>query len=238
MNGWVKLHTSTIEWRWFTDVPTAHLWEYILLKANWKDKDFLNETIKRGSFVTSVANMSAESGLSPKQIRLAISKLERTGEITVRRTNKYSVISVVKWDEYQGSSNDEGKQTDTQRECQEETQTSSERATTEEYKTIRRKNIPPFIPPTLDEVRAYCNSRNSSVNPETFYEYFSTGGWKDSKGNPVRNWKQKLITWENHRNTNSVSKEEDKTVPTYDDTNNVCLPDSDLADILKEMRRI
>jgi len=55
-----------------------------------------------------------------------------------------------------------------------------------------------FVPPTLDEVKAYCQERNSCVDPNVFYEYFTTGGWKDSEGKPVKNWKQKLITWEKH----------------------------------------
>ena len=56
-------------------------------------------------------------------------------------------------------------------------------------------------PPTLEEVEAYCKERNSSVDPRQFWEYFEAGGWKDSKGNPVRNWKQKLITWEKFDNS-------------------------------------
>lgn len=61
-------------------------------------------------------------------------------------------------------------------------------------------------PPTLEEVKAYCKERNSPVNPEEFYEYFSTGNWIDSKGNKVKNWKQKLITWEKYnKGTNKPS---------------------------------
>ena len=55
-----------------------------------------------------------------------------------------------------------------------------------------------FTPPTLEEVEAYCKERNSSVNPKDFFDYFDTGHWIDSRGEPVRNWKQKIITWENH----------------------------------------
>ena len=46
-----------------------------------------------------------------------------------------------------------------------------------------------FTPPTLEEVQEYCRERNSSVDPKTFYEYFSAGNWVDSKGNKVKNWK-------------------------------------------------
>ena len=54
-----------------------------------------------------------------------------------------------------------------------------------------------FVPPTLEDVKAYCQERNNNVDPKRFYDYYQQGQWKDSKGNPVKNWKQKLITWEN-----------------------------------------
>lgn len=53
-----------------------------------------------------------------------------------------------------------------------------------------------FVPPTLEDVREYCIERGSKVDPVKFFDYFTAGGWKDSKGNPVKNWKQKLLTWE------------------------------------------
>lgn len=53
-----------------------------------------------------------------------------------------------------------------------------------------------FVPPTLEEVESYCKERNNSVDAKAFYDYYSAGEWKDSKGNPVKSWKQKLITWE------------------------------------------
>ena len=58
-----------------------------------------------------------------------------------------------------------------------------------------------FTPPTIEEVKSYCASRNSDVDPNKFYEYYNEGGWKDAKGNPVKNWKQKVITWEGRQST-------------------------------------
>lgn len=53
-----------------------------------------------------------------------------------------------------------------------------------------------FIPPTLEEIKEYAKQRNSLVNAKQFYDYFTAGNWIDSKGQKVRNWKQKFITWE------------------------------------------
>lgn len=57
--------------------------------------------------------------------------------------------------------------------------------------------------PTREEVRAYAKSRNSSVDPDRFYDYFTADPsrpWVDGKGQPVKNWKQKFITWEGRGN--------------------------------------
>ena len=53
-----------------------------------------------------------------------------------------------------------------------------------------------FIPPTFEEVQAYCNERQNTVDAKFFHDYFSSSGWVDSNGKAVRNWKQKIITWE------------------------------------------
>lgn len=55
-----------------------------------------------------------------------------------------------------------------------------------------------FVPPTLEEVEDYVRQRNSPVNARAFWEFFDAGHWTDSKGEPVRNWKQKLLIWEKH----------------------------------------
>ena len=58
----------------------------------------------------------------------------------------------------------------------------------------------PFKAPTLEEVKAYAKEAKLTVDCDRFYAYFTTPNdagqtWIDSKGNKVRNWKQKLQTW-------------------------------------------
>ena len=71
-----------------------------------------------------------------------------------------------------------------------------------------------FTTPTLEQVKEYAKEANLNIDCEKFYKYFTvpnpdTGKtWVDSKGNPVRNWKQKMLTWE-HRESKMNSKQQD-----------------------------
>lgn len=92
-----------------------------------------------------------------------------------------------------------------------------------------------FAPPTLEEISDYVKSRNSNVDPKRFFEYYSTPDssgrtWVDAKGNQVKNWKQKLITWESRDRTSPQGKRE--IVPDHLATRQVS--DDDLA----RMRRL
>ena len=79
-------------------------------------------------------------------------------------------------------------------------------------KREKSKSIRTFVPPTLEEVKAYATENNLNVDAERFYRYFTTPNdkgetWVDSKGNKVRNWKQKMLTWEK---MNSQSSKTDR----------------------------
>lgn len=89
--------------------------------------------------------------------------------------------------------------------------------TEEETKRARTKK--PFVPPTLEDVKAYVALRNSVVDPVEFWEYFNEGHWVDSEGKPVKAWKQKLLTWEHHqkyRKGNGKTRAAQDLDSTYD----------------------
>ena len=53
-----------------------------------------------------------------------------------------------------------------------------------------------FVPPTLDEVAAYCNERHNHISPSAFIDYYEARGWKYGTGKPMVNWKAAVRTWE------------------------------------------
>ena len=80
-----------------------------------------------------------------------------------------------------------------------------------------------FTPPTLEEVKAYASEAQLHVDPERFYRYFTTPNdkgetWVDSKGNKVKNWKQKMLTWDKTDSTikTAVAQEKPRKKSNFD----------------------
>ena len=59
----------------------------------------------------------------------------------------------------------------------------------------KKKTAKRFTPPTVDEVRAYCQERHNGIDPETFVDFYSSKGWKVGS-NPMKDWKAAVRTWE------------------------------------------
>ena len=102
--GYIKLDRKIQEWEWFGDASMLALWVHLLLLANWSEKEWRGEVIQRGSLVTSVSKLAFETGLSRSQVIYCLSKLKASGEIITESTNQHTRIRIVKYDMYQGDS--------------------------------------------------------------------------------------------------------------------------------------
>jgi hypothetical protein len=71
-----------------------------------------------------------------------------------------------------------------------------------------------FIPPTVDEVRAYCTERKNNVNPERFVDFYSSKGWMVGK-NRMKDWKACVRTWE-QRDKQEKGSNKSNHSPTFD----------------------
>lgn len=51
-----------------------------------------------------------------------------------------------------------------------------------------------FERPTLEEIKAYITEKGYSVDPEKFFNYYESNGWRVGK-NPMKNWRAAINTW-------------------------------------------
>ena len=101
LNGFIKLHRKLVAWGWYQDCVVKDVFLHLLLTANFKDSQWMGVTLKKGQLVTSYKHLSEDLAFSVRQVRTAIDKLKSTGEITTEATNRFTIITVVNWEEYQ-----------------------------------------------------------------------------------------------------------------------------------------
>ena len=103
MSGWIKLHRKLLDWEWYNDSVTKDLFLHLLLKANHEPGRWKGVDIDRGEVVTGRKVLAKELGFSERNIRTAINKLKSTNELTIKSTNRFSLIKLNNYDEYQVS---------------------------------------------------------------------------------------------------------------------------------------
>lgn len=55
-----------------------------------------------------------------------------------------------------------------------------------------------FVPPTLEEVKAYCDERQNGIDPQHFIDFYSAKNWFIGK-NKMKDWQAAVRTWESRR---------------------------------------
>ena len=82
-------------------------------------------------------------------------------------------------------------------------------------------NAKRFTPPTVEEVKAYCQERKNKVDPERFVDYYASQKWKKANGRPVSDWKACVRTWERGEKTpkrqNTFTDYEQRSEVDYDE---------------------
>lgn len=99
--GWIKLHRRFLEWEWFDEPNVMKIFIYLLLAANSKPKRWKGMVINRGQLVTSQRKLADYTQLTRMQVRIAINKLIKTGEIIVNATHNFCIITICNYKSYQ-----------------------------------------------------------------------------------------------------------------------------------------
>ena len=63
-----------------------------------------------------------------------------------------------------------------------------------------------FEPPTVEEVRAYCEERGNGIKADSFVDYYEARGWKLSNGCKVKDWKALVRRWEAFKKQKQTSR--------------------------------
>lgn len=203
--GYVKLWRKIHDTGFFKNHSVLALMVWALTKATYKPYSTLVSgvvvNLEPGQFVFTRRNAAEDLGLSQRQVRTAFSVLHKSQFMTSQATSRFTVITITNWDIYQNTEDANDQPID-----QQTTSPASGRRPTDDQQTThpqevkkgkKEKKKEGFVPPSLEEVTAYCLERGNGIDPEYFIAKNETIGWVTGKPpKPVQSWKGLIITWE------------------------------------------
>ena len=173
MSGWIKLHRSLLEWEWWDDKKATRLLLFLLCAVNHEEKKWKGVTIPAGSMVLSWETLSQKVGLTVQECRTSMKKLEKSQEVTRKTTNKYQLVTLVKWQKLQSSnSQTTSESTGKQQSTNKQLTTTKE---SKEVKEVKKKEVFNFKKELIDlnfdsllvsdwlEVRKLKKARNTKT---------------------------------------------------------------------------
>ena len=91
MDGFIKLERSLVDAAFYKDINCKVLFIHLRLMAAYNSYIFGPYELQAGQCVSSIRRLSAETGLSVKEVRNAIDRLIEYGEIEIRERKKASL---------------------------------------------------------------------------------------------------------------------------------------------------
>lgn len=197
--GFIKLHRSLLDWEWYDDPNSVRLLIHLLLSANYEPKKWHGLTIEPGQFVFSWEKLSKNLRLTVQQLRTAMNKLEQSEEIHRKSTNKYQVVTLLKWSKLQVHQQADNNQITIKQQSNNNQITTTKEG--KERKKEKNSTSVLFNAPDEFEFLSYAKQIYSDLKkdfePYEFaiknkFETWAAASWKDGNKKQIKNWKLKL----------------------------------------------
>ena len=137
-NGYIRLWRKSLDAGWIKNHKLWVFWTWCLLKATYKERDVIVGLqvirLMPGQFIFGRKKASKEIGLTEQEIRTIIDFLRSRQNLTIKSTNKFSIISIINWQAYQSE--------DTNEQPTKQPTTNQQLTTNNKVKKVKNNNIP------------------------------------------------------------------------------------------------
>ena len=241
VKGWISLYRS-VRHNWiYTSEPfdKFHAFVDLIFRAQYEDAKVLIKgqliELKKGQLLVGTDTLSKEWQWSRGKVLRFLKLLEQDEIISLDGTALGTVVTIENYSKYQDL-----RATD---DTTDEQRTDNGRATDRQRTDItkegkrRLKKVNNNIPPSVEEVRAYCQSRKNNVDPETFIDFYSSKDWYVGK-NKMTDWRAAVRNWERSRGASKSEEIKTKKYTEYkpDEKEPERISDAEQAARVRQMR--
>ena len=203
--GYVKVYRKSLDKGWVRNHKLWSVWTYCLMKATHKKTETIIGMrvvkLEPGQFIFGLKVASKDLDIPKTTIYRILKFLSSEGNLSIKSENKFSIITIMNWECYQDTRNQNGKQVENKRKTS---------GNIQEFKALKNKDIRKkiFKPPSLEDVILYCEEKGfDAVLANRAFEHYNIADWHDTNGKKVKNWKQKINTnWLKHENKRKPNK--------------------------------
>jgi len=130
-NGWIKIYRKMMDKGFYKNSKYVHLWVHLLLEATHKPKEVLwngkTFILQPGQFITGRKKLAGKTKINQNSVERILNYFKNEHQIEQQTTNKNRLITILKWERYQGN------------EQLNEQQVSNKRATSEQQVSTNKK---------------------------------------------------------------------------------------------------
>lgn len=105
-HGWIKLYRCILEDAVCQKSTYFHLWVTLLMMAAHKEREFIfNKQFHKlapGQLITGRKKLAKLTGIRQSTVEDILRALENAGKIRQQKNSKSRVITITKWEDYQG----------------------------------------------------------------------------------------------------------------------------------------
>ena len=184
--GYIKLWRKIQDWEWYKDTQTFGFFVYLMMEANHKDTRYMGHEVPRGSLVCGRKQLSEDLNLGEQTIRTLLTRLKSTSEITIKPTNRFSIICIVNYDKYQSKLTNE-----ITNEITNVQPAPNQHLTTSKECKNERSIYVAFQAPTIETVLEVIQDRGEAAK---FWDFYESKGWLVGR-TKMKDWRAAARNW-------------------------------------------
>lgn len=227
-NGWIELHRALLENPVvMKSAEHCAIWNCLLLMATHTDRDVIFDgkriTLKKGQLITGrkiLANLFHRK-ISESKVQRILKDFENEHQIEQQTCSQNRLITIVNWELYQKHEQPSEQQMNNDRTTSEQrvntnnndNNYNNDNNNINKGKPKPKKEPKIFKPPTVDEVRVYCQERGNFVDPESFINFYESKGWMVGS-NEMKDWKAAVRTWESKDKKRGLIPKQNQSIKT------------------------
>lgn len=103
LNGFLQLsRRAVLDFGWSDEPAMFSLFHHLLFNAAYKDCDWHGVKLKRGQVIFGRQEWAKRTGISEQSLRTCINRLKSTGQLTSESTNKFTILTIVNYEDFVG----------------------------------------------------------------------------------------------------------------------------------------